>query len=216
MLERGKAPPSEAVAVLCDWIHLAFGWSSHAVTCFHYITLQATTPTATASAASAAATPPTDHIHAETVLLSSLREVHQYRPGGGVELRNDGSESHSAPEPEPELDRTDELPSVSHPRAHTDPVPVPASCDPICDPICDPDIAGISASASALSSPTIHLHMTPMSCFQTPLGATGSSSDAVGGASTAASLKPCLSNSYCHRHCILQYSLLQYSRGLLK
>ena len=61
-------PPLETVAVLCDWVHLLFGWSSQTAACFSYIS-------ATSSLA--------DPGGAGAELLSTLREVQRFSPSGG-------------------------------------------------------------------------------------------------------------------------------------
>jgi len=69
-LERGVQPRVEVVAVLCDWIHLSFGWGIHSVTCFRSM-LAFDSPSLAGSEASS---------HARAGLLASLVEAQQFRP----------------------------------------------------------------------------------------------------------------------------------------
>lgn len=190
MLSSSLSPPSDAVAVMCDWLHLSFGWSSHAASCFHYLDLRTssaasdvsdvsalsddTADTLLPSPAAAAEERAADLNNEGAVLLASLREVQQYTASG------DRSESSSSDNSSRSRGHDSK---DTHTGAHT----------------------GVSPP-----DPQLHLHMTPFACFRAPLAPTGMDKNLEGG--EAAAQSRCVL-----QYSLLQYAtgLLKYAGGAL-
>jgi hypothetical protein len=194
MLESAACPPVETVAVLCDWMHLTLGWSSHAGACFDYIVHHA--------AVTSSPPPPPPLLAGQgggaeaAGLLSTLPQVQRYMyiPGDDRDRDSDGGGGRGGT-PITTGGGGGGGGGCSYASALRR-----SSLPPSPSPLLSSVLKHNSDSISTVHT-TFDLHMTPMSCFS-PSTASGRAGVEESGERDGL--------------CILQYSLLQYAMGLLK